>query len=231
MPLEKHSANFEIFRSVRGPLTKNVEDLVYLYRLYMSKDLFELDQRIPRLIFNEKLYRCDIPLRIGVITNIDAIATLSPPMKRAVVIASHALSSQGHDVIPIEIPEIEEQSNMLTDIIMTTMMHSFYNRWSTNADCLNSSIWPMILGHKLPAFVTNGIISLLKQFKQHRKAKMLESLISKNIGDLRTMVSKRMEHLNQVKEIWKYHHLDALIFAHPLPAFQKELAKDVGFIP
>lgn len=62
----------EVIRGCVGPMARNVDDLIYLYREYLGEELFEEDLRLPKLNFKNELLLSTLSskkLKIGLLKN------------------------------------------------------------------------------------------------------------------------------------------------------------------
>ena len=119
MYVQENTVSSELIKPVIGPMTTNAEDMALLYKLYFSDYLYDHNRELPRTVFNEKLYNEEKTLRVGLISNIDDIVGSSPAVKRAQDTVVKILEDKGHEVVSVEIPEIQQQSDNLIKIVMT----------------------------------------------------------------------------------------------------------------
>lgn len=90
----------------------------------------------------------------------------------------------------------------------------------------------MMLFVNLPNFVRKILKSFLRVCKQTRHASIIDAFCATNIDDIKQLAFKRSRHLDLMQELWKKQELDALIIpTHPLPAFQANIADDIGLMP
>jgi Asp-tRNA(Asn)/Glu-tRNA(Gln) amidotransferase A subunit family amidase len=119
MYVQQNTMSMEIVKAVSGPMTTNSEDMELLYKIYFSDYTYDNDRKLPRATFNEQLLSENNKLRVGVIKNIDEIVSSSPSVNRAQDTVVKILESKGHEVVSVEIPEIQQQTDNLLKIVMS----------------------------------------------------------------------------------------------------------------
>lgn len=228
----RDSFNMEVMRGCAGPMTRNMTDLVYLYQLYYSDEYYNIERDLPRITFDKGKMNRNKTYKIGVVSNVDEIVGTSLPIKRAIESAAQILEMEGHQVVDVEIPEIQEQSDNQLDLVGKTSFCSFYAKWWETANLLPSKMFAMIVIYGTPRIIIKGLAYVLTFFKMRRQAAVLKAMTQSNIKELRHSVSERLRHLNLVEKLWKEKELDAILMpTHPLPAFPCKLADDIGLLP
>lgn len=101
-----------IIPSTFGPMACDVDSLVTVMRALLVPYMFELDNTVPPLPFNEQMYSSKRPLRIGYYTQDSAFHAV-PACERAVHVAKTALQKQGHELIPVTFPDLGKTSTLL----------------------------------------------------------------------------------------------------------------------
>nr|XP_060629424.1 vitamin D3 hydroxylase-associated protein-like [Anolis sagrei ordinatus] len=88
-----------------GPMARDVDSLVLCMRALLCEDLFQLDPTLPPMPFNEEVYSCSTPLRIGFFDT-DGYFLLPPCMRRAVHTTKKLLQEAGHILVPFTPPSV-----------------------------------------------------------------------------------------------------------------------------
>ena len=231
----ENGINMEILRPAGGPLTRNMDDLLDLYRLTFSNEVYDEDRRLPRVLFNEDLYQSTLTaksLTIGVISNYEAISGLSPAIKRAIKMGTDALIKKGHKVIEVDIPHIESHSNNVLNIAMANILELIYDGWCKSNDYLDPHAFALLNLSQAPRFIIKLISKILRMKNMNRHADMVESVSTPNIDELKEWVMIRKKHLEEIEQVWKKYNLDAMIIpTYPIPAFKCEDAADIALLP
>nr|CAB3244174.1 fatty-acid amide hydrolase 1-like [Phallusia mammillata] len=89
-----------------GPMARDVDTLVLAMRSILCPLMFELDPYIVPMPFDEKLFGCTKPLRIGYYVD-DGFNKPVPAVQRAVMMAKKHLETSGHILVPYKIPNVE----------------------------------------------------------------------------------------------------------------------------
>uniref|UniRef100_H2YXI8 Amidase domain-containing protein n=1 Tax=Ciona savignyi TaxID=51511 RepID=H2YXI8_CIOSA len=94
----QNSQVFCLFASI-GPMAPNVDSLVLAMRALACSLMFELDQNLPPLPFNEEDFQSKMPLRIGYYMT-DGYLEAVPSVQRAVRMTKELLEKAGHVLVP-----------------------------------------------------------------------------------------------------------------------------------
>ena len=227
--------NMEVLRPAGGPLTRNMDDLVELYKISFSNQVFDEYRRLPRVIFNEDLYKNTYDakqLTIGVVSNYEAISGLSPSIKRAIKMGTEALLKRGHKVIEVDIPNIEDHSNNTLNLAMANILELVYDGWCKSCDYLDTPAFVLLNMSQWPKFLIKLISKVLRMKNMNRHADMVSSIATPNIDELKEWVMIRKKHIEDIEQLWKKNNLDAMIIpTYPIPAFKCEDAADVALLP
>ncbi|XP_049638829.1 vitamin D3 hydroxylase-associated protein-like [Suncus etruscus] len=96
----------KLVTSSLGPMARDVDSLVLCMRALLCDELFRLDPTVPPLPFNDQLYSCSKPLRIGYYESNGFFEPL-PCMKRAMQQSQELLERAGHQLIHFPVLQIE----------------------------------------------------------------------------------------------------------------------------
>mmetsp|Transcript_23161 Transcript_23161/g.20546 ORF Transcript_23161/g.20546 Transcript_23161/m.20546 type:complete len:212 (+) Transcript_23161:612-1247(+) len=118
-------AEMNPIRTVLGPFTKNADDMIRLMQLYLSEEKLKLDGLDTKLSFNQDSFQETLnskKLKIGVITNYDVALGLCPTAQRILDEAREYLIKLGHEIIEIEINDLEDQLMNQASLLISQMI-------------------------------------------------------------------------------------------------------------
>lgn len=99
--------------STLGPMARDVDTIVMAMRALLCDKMFELDNNVPPMKFDEAVFNSKQPLRIGYYYD-DGYMKPVPACQRAVKITKEALERAGHTLVEYKIPEMELLMEMST---------------------------------------------------------------------------------------------------------------------
>lgn len=127
--------NTNPMNTVVGVFARNPTDLIQLGQLYFSEKMLELERHVPPMLFDNKMLNSTLNskrLKIGIVRSMDASAGLCPSALRALDEAEAHLKSLGHEVVEVEIPDIEAQINNHLSLTMNQISNLLNDCWSKN---------------------------------------------------------------------------------------------------
>ena len=210
--------NSQIVSQVFGPMARNADDLARIFRVFFSDCQFKEDLKMPRIYFNEQMYNDTLKsdsLRIGLLRNTEAICGTWPSIKRAFDILEDKLADSGHEVIDIEVPDLEQHSFNVANLLIKT----------------NLEINIRTILSYVPNFVITFITYIFRLFGQNRLA---DSALYDwgHVRPLLESVKKRFRHVEDLVQLWKSNDLDVLVFpSYPIPAFPIKMFKYLASMP
>ena len=92
-----------------GTLASNAKDVKLSMAAIMQQPMFDMDNKVPPLPFNEEIFQKTLNnshLRIGYYDSIDDLPT-STAVRRAIRLAKEKLESLGHELVPFPISSEE----------------------------------------------------------------------------------------------------------------------------
>jgi len=101
--------HYPFVNSSLGPISKNMDDLITLSRIFLTGDANAYDPSVPPGYFNEQMMK-DVrekKIRVGYYESLE-IAPATLPVQRAVKVAKEALEDQGYELVPFKL-SLEEQ--------------------------------------------------------------------------------------------------------------------------
>lgn len=218
---------------VMGPMTRSLDDLILGTKLYFSDRAFDKLPTLPRLTFNQDLYDQTLSkkrLKIGIIKEYETFSGLCNANKRALRETQELLTKLGHEVIEIEIPEIEEHTITQLKFILHQMVPDLYAHWSKQGDEIGTIgiLSTIFLG---PSIIPKIIGRILKIAGQHRAGQIFGECYHRDSYGWSKIIQDRIKHVSSVLKIWKEKELDTLILSPmPFPAFKSADAEDLGLL-
>ena len=219
--------------NVMGPLSKNLDDLTYLMQILYSEKLFNMQPNLPRVVFNSELYNETLNskhLKIGIIKEHETVSGMCPAVLRALNEVQEILTKLGHEVIEIDIPNIDHQCSNHFKLVINEMSQFLSRNWKEKGDDLGG-LNPLVLAFDCPTIVRKTLVKLAKLFKQPRLSQILEHSAELDNDGFTEIVQFRDVHLEQINKIWTENQLDGLIAAPiAFPSFKSKDADDIGLI-
>lgn len=236
LPTIEGTINTSIIRGAIGPITRNVDDLIYLTNiLFSDEEYYDLNPRIPKVLFDEskiKYKKNTKTYKIGVISNTDLVIGNSLSVRRALESAAQALEMEEHEVVDIQIPDIAEQCDNMITLIMKTTMDSIFNDWFETGWSMPFKSIAMVIINSSPKFMMEVIIKILKFFKKTRPAHLLNTILKGNAEEIVRAYALRSKHLASVEKLIRKHDIDVMLLpSFPIPAFDAKYADDIGILP
>jgi fatty acid amide hydrolase len=158
--------NQEIVNFVIGPMARNTDDMIHLYKLYFSDRLFKQYPLYPKVPYNENVnckfeqseeqpYASSTKLKIGII-NCESICGNSPAVDRAIEITAQILEDNDHEVIQFDTSEnLEEHSNAMVACLMQPILKDNYINWLKQKDTMPVMWYFLFAILKIPNFMND----------------------------------------------------------------------------
>jgi Asp-tRNA(Asn)/Glu-tRNA(Gln) amidotransferase A subunit family amidase len=172
-------------KGVIGPFSKNVDDIVRIMQLYFSDKKLKMDFLDSKLVFDNDLFQKTLKsrgMRFGVIANYDATLGLCPTAKRVLDEASEHLKSLGHQVIEIDIPDIDEQLQNQVKIVINTYIPFCVEEWNDKCDDI-AGLTAMLTLYSGTPIIPKILSQVLKLAGQRRVSKTIEMLRNLDTGN------------------------------------------------
>ena len=219
--------------NVIGPMTKNLDDLTYLMKIFYSEKLFDMQPNLPRIVFNSELYNDTLNskrLKIGIIKEHETVSGICPAVLRALNEVEEVLTKLGHEVIEIDLPNIEDHCNNHIKLLTNQVCEFLLRNWREKGDDLGV-LNPLILSFDSPTFIPKTLAKIAKLFKQHRLSQTIGRTAQVDNDGFTEIVQHRDVHLEEINKIWTQNQLDSLIVAPiAFPSFKSKDADDIGFL-
>lgn len=209
----KRGINLLPMSGVMGPLANKLDDLTLIMKHFYSKRMFEMSPLLPKMPFDNELYEKTLTskrLRIGILKDYEESSGMCPAVKRALKETHEILQKLGHEVIEIEIPNIDEHMNNQVKLVINMIFPLMLECWNEKCDDLQQ-LAPLFMLFNLPQCFKQGVASCLKMLKQYRLAQILETAQLLNNDGFAYIQQVRAVHLEMVNKIWIDNQLDSLI--------------------
>ncbi|XP_072505417.1 fatty-acid amide hydrolase 1-like isoform X2 [Notamacropus eugenii] len=205
--------------TMAGPMTRDVDSLVLIFRLLLSEYMFQLDPMVPPMPFREEVYSSTQPLRIGYVET-DGYTQPSPSMVRAIREVSKKLQAAGHQIIPFSIfrPECA-MIKLYTGGLYADGGETLLEK--LRGDIIDPTISSVISTLRLPDFI-KCFLSWVQRPVDTRAAKTLAVL--RGVGSPKNLWEQHVNVEDFQKEImasWRAQYLDVLLYPALGPAFDK----------
>ncbi|XP_068949170.1 vitamin D3 hydroxylase-associated protein-like isoform X2 [Petaurus breviceps papuanus] len=205
--------------TMAGPMARDVDSLVLVFKLLVSEYMFQLDPMVPPMPFREEVYSSTKPLRIGYVET-DGYTQPSPSMVRAIRDVSKKLQAAGHQIIPFSI--------LRSDYMMTKLfLEGLYADGGEmlleelQGDIIDPVISSIISALRLPDFI-KWFLSWVLRPVDIRKAESFAAF--RGVGTPRNLWEQHVAVEDYQKEImsnWRAQNLDVLLYPALCPAFDK----------
>ncbi|XP_054973969.1 vitamin D3 hydroxylase-associated protein-like [Sorex araneus] len=203
--------------SALGPMARDVDSLALCMRALLCDELFRLDPTVPPLPFNDQLYSCSQPLRIGCSEDPGSYSLMLPCMRRALQQSRELLERAGHKVVPFSIPRMDFAvfefffGGLLGDG-METMSELLRN------EKFSPSVSFFMKLSSLPFFLRRLVAFLLRPWVP-RLAMIFEK--STGLGSVKKLWELQVAlkaYKHEVIRQWTAQELDVLLCPSPCPA-------------
>lgn len=168
--------NMNPLNTIIGPFAKNVEDLARIMKVYFSEKMLSLEKHLPQLPFDTKMYDQTLNarrLKIGIIKDMESSIGMCSSAKRALIEAENHLKSLGHEVIEVEIPNIEAHIDNHLALFMSQTINLVNDNWSERCDDLNT-LSPLLVLYKSNKYFARAVSKLLKLIGQERLGNIIK---------------------------------------------------------
>lgn len=168
-----------------GPFSKNVDDLVKIMQLYFSDKKLKIDLINPKLKFDDNEFQRNLKFRgmkFGVVANYDVTLGLCPTAKRVLNEATEHLKSLGHEVIEIDIPELDEQLQNQVKLVINTYIPFCVEEWNDKCDDI-AGLATMLTVYSGTPIIPMILSQILKLAGQKRVSNVLEMLRNLDTGN------------------------------------------------
>ncbi|XP_055963776.1 vitamin D3 hydroxylase-associated protein-like isoform X2 [Sorex fumeus] len=202
-----------------GPMARDVDSLVLCLRALLCAELFRLDPTVPPLPFNDQLYSCSEPLRIGYCEEFDSLSPTLPCMRRVLQQSRELLERAGH------------KTDSMT-------FHFFYggilaDGLETLSELLRDekrSPSPGLILElcRLPVFLRRLLSVLLRPWVPRLAKVMKKSVGLRSVRKLWELQVALKTYKHEVIRQWTALELDVLLCPSPCPAYNLS-AKDFPF--
>lgn len=200
-----------------GPMARDVDSLVLCMRALLCDELFRLDPIVPPLPFNNQLYSCSKPLRIGYYESNGFFEPL-PCMKRAVQQSRELLERAGHQLIPFPVLQIEYMTfELFYGTVMADGLETIKN--ILKYGMISPGMKILYKMSRMPFFLRRFLIFLLR-FRNPHMAKFMGK--SYGLGSIKKFWEHQMAVTKFQTEFisrWKALELDVLLCPAPPSAF------------
>lgn len=140
-----------------GPLTKRVDDITHLFKIFFSNKLYDQVPDLQKMDFNEKMYNETLTkkLRIGVMTGANIIHGQNPSSLWALAEAKLALEKLGHEVVEFEIDHLEKYLDTFKWIVLNVMAHWYKSKLVEVGENLPLYQYLAYIVYDKPKFIAN----------------------------------------------------------------------------
>ncbi|XP_051567353.1 vitamin D3 hydroxylase-associated protein-like isoform X2 [Myxocyprinus asiaticus] len=205
-----------VFSSL-GPMARDVESLALCMRALLCQDMFTLDPTVPPIPFNQEVYECSEPLRIGYYEN-DGNLLPSPSMARAFRETKDLLERAGHTLVPFKPPRlffaITELAfrGVMADGAATLLSH-------LEGGPIDPCLHPQVVLYRLPGFVKKILSVFLKPFYPRMSVCMDAICGVGSIPELWKQHTKIEEYIHEVLAEWRRLNVDVVLCPMFGPAY------------
>ncbi|XP_078527814.1 vitamin D3 hydroxylase-associated protein-like isoform X2 [Lissotriton helveticus] len=192
-----------------GPMARDVDSLVLCMQALLCEDMFHLDNTVPPIPFNEKLYSNSTPLRVGYYDT-DGYTMPVPCMRRAVLETKKLLQQAGHEIIQCTPPRVDYMANELfiKGIFAdggSTLLDAF------EGDIIDTNLKSQISVYKLPRW-TKKVLSFILKPLFPRIANELNALCGvRSAKELWAQHAAIQAYREEFMDEWKKLNLDVLL--------------------
>lgn len=143
-----------------GPMARDVDSLALCMKALLCEELFYLDPKVPPIPFNDEVYKCSKPLRIG-FYDTDGYCMPPPCMQRAVNETKRLLEKAGHTLIPFTPPRMDYVANELfTKGLFADGASMILDKF--DEDIVDPNLKPQISTYRLPNWLKWTLATILK---------------------------------------------------------------------
>jgi Asp-tRNA(Asn)/Glu-tRNA(Gln) amidotransferase A subunit family amidase len=142
--------------------------------LRWTDKMYDIDPYIPKLKFNEEIYKSTKKLKIGYYTN-DNYFSLAPANSRAVLEAVDILAAQGHEMVEFMPVRIKELSHLYISLFTGDEGNDFFGALQGEAIDKRYTLQYVMLRY-VPSYVKTMLSSVLYYFGERRLSTAINSL-------------------------------------------------------
>ena len=196
--------------------------------------MLELEKNLPPLVFDDSLYQKTLEskrLKIGVLKSLEPAIGMCPTATRALEEAQNHLESLGHEVVEIEIPDLEAHLDTHIHLMMSQVLNLVIDNWHERCDDLKDTSFMLALYNAHPG-IASTLSKVMNLCKERRLSHILKVLSQVDSDGFTHLVKVRNTHIEAVNKIFVEQGLDALLnIPVSFPAFLSTHAKEIGVAP
>ena len=132
---------------------------------------------------------------------------MCPAVKRALNEVQEVLTKLGHEIIEIDIPNINHQCANHMKLFTNEMCEFIIENWNVQGDDLGGiNLFTSLKSG--PPLIVKALATLAKIFKQHRLSENIEIAMKIDNDGFTEIVQHRDVHLEEINKIWVENQLD-----------------------
>ncbi|CAD5119227.1 DgyrCDS7859 [Dimorphilus gyrociliatus] len=203
----------EINPPAYGPQGKDVQSVVSLMKALASNIMYELDETIPPLPFNNDLYESKKNFRIGYF-DFNGVFPAVPAVKRAVEHTKNILSNKGYEMVNCSSWHEQIQFQVGVELITDHTLIDGCKEMMAALDNeeLDASFQQFIGFLRMPKFIQR-LIAHMVSLSDQSTGRILAKMINRDASVTKLFEHGRIkqEYKEKIRSLWESENLDAII--------------------